>query len=108
MLADGDVVDQGAYVRRVSCGAHFGTSRCAIPSATRSERGPRARITNALGELQPNAALDAAAILSVGALLAEFAHTTGTTVVLRDARPAAFDLADRELRLGQPAGVAST
>jgi len=82
------------------------------PSAGLRERVALARAavdaTAVLLADDPTVRLDAATTLTVGGLLAELDHTTGTTVVCATHDPLLVDLADRERRLGEPAGVAST
>jgi ABC-type lipoprotein export system ATPase subunit len=57
---------------------------------------------------EPTSRLDAVTTLEIGALLAELAHTTGTTVVCATHDPLLIGLADREVRLREVAPVAST
>ena len=56
---------------------------------------------------EPTSRLDATTTLEIGGLLAELAHGTGTTVVCATHDPLLIGLADRELRLREPAPVAS-
>jgi ABC-type lipoprotein export system ATPase subunit len=56
---------------------------------------------------EPTSRLDAVTTLEIGALLAELAHTTGTTVVCATHDPLLIGLADREVRLREAAPVAS-
>jgi ABC-type lipoprotein export system ATPase subunit len=48
------------------------------------------------------------ATVEIGALLAELAHTTGTTVVCATHDPLLIGLADREVRVHEAASVASS
>jgi len=56
---------------------------------------------------EPTARLDAATTLVVGRLLLDLARRTRTTVVCATHDPLLIDLADRELRLGEPVPLAS-
>ena len=56
---------------------------------------------------EPTARLDAATTLAIGELLATLARSTQTTVVCATHDPLLIGLADRELLLARPAGVAS-
>ncbi len=57
---------------------------------------------------EPTSRLDTTTTLEIGGLLAELAHATGTTVVCATHDPLLIGLADREVRLGELAPVAST
>jgi ABC-type lipoprotein export system ATPase subunit len=56
---------------------------------------------------EPTSRLDASTTLEIGALLAELAHVTGTTVICATHDPLLIGLADRELRLREGTPVAS-
>jgi ABC-type lipoprotein export system ATPase subunit len=56
---------------------------------------------------EPTSRLDASTTVEIGALLAELAHATGTTVVCATHDPLLIGLADREVRLGGVAEIAS-
>ncbi len=56
---------------------------------------------------EPTSRLDAVTTLEIGAILAELAHTTGTTVVCATHDPLLIGLADREVRLHEAAPVPS-
>jgi len=57
---------------------------------------------------EPTSRLDAVTTLEIGALFAELAHETGTTVVCATHDPLLIGLADRELRLNEAVPVEST
>jgi len=54
---------------------------------------------------EPTSRLDAVTTLEIGALFAELAHETGTTVVCATHDPLLIGLADRELRLNRVGGL---
>jgi ABC-type lipoprotein export system ATPase subunit len=54
---------------------------------------------------EPSSRLDAVTTVEVGTLLAELAHSTGTTVVCATHDPLLIGLADREVRLREAARV---
>jgi putative ABC transport system ATP-binding protein len=56
---------------------------------------------------EPTSRLDASTTLEIGELLAELAHTTGTTVVCATHDPLLVDLADREIPLRETVPLAS-
>jgi ABC-type lipoprotein export system ATPase subunit len=56
---------------------------------------------------EPTSRLDAVTTLEIGALLADLAHATGTTVVCATHDPLLIGLADRELRLSEGVPLAS-
>ena len=56
---------------------------------------------------EPTSRLDAVTTLEIGALFAELAHETGTTVVCATHDPLLIGLADRELRLNEVVPLAS-
>ena len=56
---------------------------------------------------EPTSRLDAVTTVEIGALLAELAHATGTTVVCATHDPLLIGLADREVRLREVTSVAS-
>jgi putative ABC transport system ATP-binding protein len=56
---------------------------------------------------EPTARLDAATTLAIGRLLAELAHSIGSTVVCATHDPLLIGLADREVRLRETAALAS-
>lgn len=80
-------------------------------SAGQRERVALARVFAARAPVviadEPTSRLDASTTLEIGALLAELAHTTRTTVVCATHDPLLVGLADAEVRLGEPARVAS-
>jgi ABC-type lipoprotein export system ATPase subunit len=57
---------------------------------------------------EPSSRLDAVTTVEIGSLLADLAHRTGTTVVCATHDPLLIDLADREVRLREAVGVASS
>jgi ABC-type lipoprotein export system ATPase subunit len=57
---------------------------------------------------EPTSRLDATTTVEIGALLADLAHATGTTVVCATHDPLLIGLADREVSLGRTAELAST
>jgi putative ABC transport system ATP-binding protein len=56
---------------------------------------------------EPTARLDATTTLAIGRLLAELAHTIGSTVVCATHDPLLIELADAEVRLRESVSVAS-
>ena len=56
---------------------------------------------------EPTARLDASTTVEIGALLAELAHSTGTTVVCATHDPLLIGLADSQLQLGEAVEIAS-
>ncbi len=56
---------------------------------------------------EPTARLDAATTLAIGRLLAELAHSIGSTVVCATHDPLLIGLADREVRLRDAVALAS-
>jgi ABC-type lipoprotein export system ATPase subunit len=85
--------------------------RVELLSAGQRERVALARAFAARTPLvvtdEPTSRLDAVTTLEIGALLAELAHTTGTTVVCATHDPLLIGLADREVRLREATPVAS-
>jgi ABC-type lipoprotein export system ATPase subunit len=85
--------------------------RVELLSAGQRERVALARAFAARTPLvvadEPTSRLDAVTTVEIGALLAELAHTTGTTVVCATHDPLLIGLADREVRLQEAAPVAS-
>jgi ABC-type lipoprotein export system ATPase subunit len=57
---------------------------------------------------EPSSRLDSVTTVEIGALLAELAHGTGTTVVCATHDPLLIELADREVRLREAVAVPST
>jgi ABC-type lipoprotein export system ATPase subunit len=86
--------------------------RVELLSAGQRERVALARAFAARTPLvvadEPTSRLDAVTTVEIGALLAELAHATGTTVVCATHDPLLIGLADREVRLHEPAPVASS
>ena len=86
--------------------------RVELLSAGQRERVALARAFAARAPLvvadEPTSRLDAVTTVEIGALLAELAHTTGTTVVCATHDPLLIGLADREVRLHEAASVASS
>ena len=86
--------------------------RVELLSAGQRERVALARAFAARTPLvvadEPTSRLDAVTTVEIGALLAELAHETGTTVVCATHDPLLIGLADREVRLHQTAPVASS
>jgi ABC-type lipoprotein export system ATPase subunit len=56
---------------------------------------------------EPTARLDATTTLAIGRLLAELAHSMGSTVVCATHDPLVIEFADRDVRLREPVSVAS-
>jgi ABC-type lipoprotein export system ATPase subunit len=85
--------------------------RVELLSAGQRERVALARVFAARTPVvvadEPTSRLDASTTLEIGALLAQLAHDTGTTVVCATHDPLLIDLADRELRLREEAPLAS-
>jgi ABC-type lipoprotein export system ATPase subunit len=85
--------------------------RVDLLSAGQRERVALARVFAARTPVvvadEPTSRLDAATTLEVGALLAELAHVTGTTVVCATHDPLLIGLADHELRLREATPVPS-
>ncbi len=85
--------------------------RVDVLSAGQRERVALARVFAARAPVviadEPTARLDATTTLEIGRLLAELAHTTGTTVVCATHDPLLIGLADREVRLRELASVRS-
>ena len=85
--------------------------RVELLSAGQRERVALARVFAARTPVvvadEPTSRLDASTTLEIGGLLADLAHDTGTTVVCATHDPLLVSLADREVRLRQPAPVAS-
>ena len=94
----------------VGLAAHDGR-RVELLSAGQRERVALARVFAARTPVvvadEPTSRLDASTTLEIGGLLADLAHDTGTTVVCATHDPLLISLADREVRLRQPAPVAS-
>ena len=86
--------------------------RVELLSAGQRERVALARAFAARTPLvvadEPTSRLDAVTTVEIGALLAELAHATGTTVVCATHDPLLIGLADREVRLREAAPVASS
>jgi ABC-type lipoprotein export system ATPase subunit len=86
--------------------------RVELLSAGQRERVALARAFAARTPLvvadEPTSRLDAVTTVEIGALLAELAHATGTTVVCATHDPLLIGLADREVRLQEAAPVASS
>ena len=57
---------------------------------------------------EPTSRLDASTTVQIGALLAELAHATGTTVICATHDPLLIGLADRQVRLGEGVAIPST
>jgi ABC-type lipoprotein export system ATPase subunit len=95
----------------VGLAAHL-ERRVELLSAGQRERVALARAFAARTPLvvadEPTSRLDAVTTLEIGALFAELAHSTGTTVVCATHDPLLIGLADREVRLREAAPVAST
>jgi putative ABC transport system ATP-binding protein len=85
--------------------------RVDLLSAGQRERVALARVFSARTPVvvadEPTSRLDASTTLEIGALLAELAHGTGTTVVCATHDPLLIGLADCEVRLREAAPVAS-
>jgi ABC-type lipoprotein export system ATPase subunit len=85
--------------------------RVELLSAGQRERAALARVFSARTPVvladEPTSRLDASTTLEIGALLAELAHGTGTTVVCATHDPLLIGLADREVRLREGSPVAS-
>jgi ABC-type lipoprotein export system ATPase subunit len=85
--------------------------RVDVLSAGQRERVALARAfaarTPAVIADEPTSRLDAVTTLEIGALFAELAHETGTTVVCATHDPLLIGLADRELRLDEVVPLAS-
>lgn len=86
--------------------------RVDLLSAGQRERVALARVFAARTPVviadEPTSRLDASTTLEIGALLAELAHDTGTTVVCATHDPLLIGLADREVRLREAVPIAST
>jgi putative ABC transport system ATP-binding protein len=86
--------------------------RIDLLSAGQRERVALARVFAARTPVvvadEPTSRLDASTTLEIGALLAELAHDTRTTVVCATHDPLLIGLADRELRLRETTPVASS
>jgi ABC-type lipoprotein export system ATPase subunit len=86
--------------------------RVELLSAGQRERVALARAFAARTPLvvadEPTSRLDAVTTVEIGALLAELAHATGTTVVCATHDPLLIGLSDREVRLHEAAPVASS
>ncbi len=91
--------------------AQHAERRVDLLSAGQRERVALARVFAARAPLvvadEPTSRLDASTTVAIGTLLAELAHDTGTTVVCATHDPLLIGLADREVRLGVEAPVAS-
>jgi peptide/nickel transport system ATP-binding protein len=85
--------------------------RVELLSAGQRERVALARVFAARAPVviadEPTSRLDASTTLEIGELLAELAHTTGTTVVCATHDPLLVDLADREIPLRETVPLAS-
>ncbi len=85
--------------------------RVDLLSAGQRERVALARVFAARTPVviadEPTSRLDASTTLEIGALLAELAHDTGTTVVCATHDPLLIGLADREVRLRETVRLAS-
>jgi putative ABC transport system ATP-binding protein len=85
--------------------------RVDVLSAGQRERVALARAfaarTPAVIADEPTSRLDAVTTLEIGALFADLAHETGTTVVCATHDPLLIGLADRELRLDEVVPIAS-
>jgi putative ABC transport system ATP-binding protein len=85
--------------------------RVDLLSAGQRERVALARVFGARTPVvvadEPTSRLDASTTLEIGALLAELAHATGTTVVCATHDPLLIGLADREVRLREATPVPS-
>jgi len=85
--------------------------RVDLLSAGQCERVALARVFAACTPVvvadEPTSRLDASTTIEIGALLADLAHDTGTTVVCATHDPLLIGLADRELRLRDATSVAS-
>jgi ABC-type lipoprotein export system ATPase subunit len=86
--------------------------RVDLLSAGQRERVALARVFAARTPVvvadEPTSRLDASTTLEIGALLADLAHDTGTTVICATHDPLLIGLADRELRLREATPVASS
>ncbi len=91
--------------------AEHGDRHAGVLSAGQRERVALARAFAARTPVvladEPTARLDGAATLAIGQLLAELAHTYGSTVVCATHDPLLVELADREVRLRESVAVAS-
>jgi putative ABC transport system ATP-binding protein len=110
---DGDEAHERAADALAAVGlAAHADRRVDLLSAGQRERVALARVFSARTPVvvadEPTSRLDASTTLEIGALLAELAHTTGTTVICATHDPLLIGLADRELRLRESAPVAST
>jgi ABC-type lipoprotein export system ATPase subunit len=94
----------------VGLAAH-GERRVELLSAGQRERVALARVFAARTPVviadEPTSRLDASTTVEIGALLAELAHGTGTTVVCATHDPLLIGLADREIRLREAVQLAS-
>jgi ABC-type lipoprotein export system ATPase subunit len=109
---DRDIADERASEALATVGlVEHADRRVGVLSAGQRERVALARVVAARPSVvvadEPTARLDAATTVSIGALLAELAHSTGTTVVCATHDPLLIGLADREVRLRAPVPVAS-
>jgi ABC-type lipoprotein export system ATPase subunit len=116
-LALRDVARDEASARAAEALAAVGLAahadrRVELLSAGQRERVALARAFAARTPLvvadEPTSRLDAVTTVEIGALLAELAHATGTTVVCATHDPLLIGLADREVRLHEAAPVASS
>jgi ABC-type lipoprotein export system ATPase subunit len=116
-LALRDVARDEASARAAEALAAVGLAahadrRVELLSAGQRERVALARAFAARTPLvvadEPTSRLDAVTTVEIGALLAELAHATGTTVVCATHDPLLIGLADREVRLHDAAPVASS
>ena len=102
-VADAEAPERAAVaLAAVGLAAHA-DRRVDLLSAGQRERVALARVFAARVSVvladEPTSRLDAATTLAVGALLAQLAHETGTTVVCATHDPLLIGFADRELRL---------
>ena len=110
--ADPDDVPQRAAAALAAVGlATHAERRVDLLSAGQRERVALARVFAARTPVviadEPTSRLDASTTLEIGALLAELAHGTGTTVVCATHDPLLIGLADREVRLRESSPVPS-
>ena len=108
----GEEADERARQALATVGvAEHADRRVDVLSAGQRERVALARVVAARPAVvladEPTSRLDATTTLSIGALLGELAHATRTTVVCATHDPLLIGLADREVRLRDPAPVAS-
>lgn len=110
-VVDGEADERARQALATVGVAEHADRRVDVLSAGQRERVALARVIAARPAVvladEPTSRLDATTTLSIGALLGELAHSTGTTVVCATHDPLLIGLADREVRLRDPAPVAS-